>query len=94
MVEQQKEVGRMKLNVIDSLVFQTSEYRGKTYIDIRKYVESPNYTGFTKQGIRFNISLLGEFLENVKKIAESLGIEMGEETEGEPGGDDTNDTQD
>ena len=79
MAEYQKEVGRMKLNVMDSLVFQTSEYRGKTYVDIRKYVESQNYTGFTKQGIRFNADLFDEFEENLKKVAESLGIEMEEE---------------
>jgi len=76
MAENQKEIGRMKLNVMDSLVFQTSDYRGKEYIDIRKYVESQTYTGFTKQGIRFNASLFGEFLENLEKVAKSLGFEM------------------
>lgn len=84
MADHQKEVGRMKLNVMDSLVFQTSEYRGKDYVDIRKYVESQSYTGFTKQGIRFNVSLFGEFLENLKKVAKSLDLEMdgGEEPKG------------
>jgi hypothetical protein len=84
MADHQKEVGRMKLNVMDSLVFQTSEYRGKDYVDIRKYVESQSYTGFTKQGIRFNVSLFGEFLENLKKVAKSLDLEMdgGEKPEG------------
>ncbi|NIS60196.1 MAG: hypothetical protein GTO13_05685 [Proteobacteria bacterium] len=81
MENSQKEIGRMKLNVMDSLVFQISDYRGKSYIDIRKYVESQNYTGFTKQGIRFNTALLGEFLDNLKKVADSLGIEMEEEDE-------------
>lgn len=75
----------MKLNVMDTLVFQTTEYHGKNYIDIRKYVESKNFTGFTKQGIRFNASLFGEFLENLKKVEKSLGIEIEEEKEeGEP----------
>ena len=89
MAEQQKEVGRMKLNVMDSLVFQTSEYRGKEYIDIRKFVESQNYTGFTKQGIRFNASLFGEFLQNLEKVAKSLGLEMEAETAKEEGEDET-----
>jgi hypothetical protein len=81
MEESQKEIGRMKLNVMDSLVFQTSQFRGKSYIDIRKYVESQNYTGFTKQGIRFSAALFGEFFENLKKVAESLEIELGDEGE-------------
>ena len=89
MAEDQKEVGRMKLNVMDSLVFQTSEYRGKNYIDIRKFVESQNYTGFTKQGIRFNVSLFGEFLQNLEKVAKSLGLEMEVETAKEEGEDET-----
>lgn len=89
MAEDQKEVGRMKLNVMDSLVFQTSEYRGKEYIDIRKFVESQNYTGFTKQGIRFNASLFGEFLQNLEKVAKSLGLEMEVETAKEEGEDET-----
>jgi hypothetical protein len=83
MAEDQKEIGRMKLNVMDSLVFQTSDFKGKTYIDIRKFVESQNYTGFTKQGIRFNASLLGEFVENVKKVARKLDIDLDEESEEE-----------
>lgn len=87
MAEDQKEVGRMKLNVMDSLVFQTSEYRGKDYIDIRKFVESQNYTGFTKQGIRFNASLFGEFLQNLEKVAKSLGLEMEVEKAKEEGED-------
>ena len=84
MAEDQKEIGRMKLNVMDSLVFQTSDFKGKAYIDIRKFVESKSYTGFTKQGIRFNASLFGEFLENVKKLAKSLDIDTDEESEEEP----------
>jgi hypothetical protein len=79
MEDGQKEIARMKLNVMDSLVFQTSQYRGKNYVDIRKFVETQKYTGFTKQGIRFSVALFGEFFENLKKVAESLDIEMGEE---------------
>jgi hypothetical protein len=96
MAEGSKEIGRMKLNVMDSLVFQTSEYRGKHYIDIRKYVESQNYTGFTKQGIRFHASLFGEFLENLRKVSTSLGIEMdvGQEGGEEPRPENTGESSD
>ncbi|MBW2055960.1 MAG: transcriptional coactivator p15/PC4 family protein [Deltaproteobacteria bacterium] len=86
MADNQKEIGRMRLNVMDSLVFQTSEYRGKKYVDIRKYVESQSYTGFTKQGIRFNAGLFEEFMENLKKVSEDLGLEAEEErAEEQPG---------
>jgi len=71
----QKELARIELNVTDRLVISTSEYRGKEYVDIRKFVESDNYTGPTKQGIRFSVDLLPEVLEHLKKLRRELGVE-------------------
>ena len=90
MADIQKEIGRMKLNAMDTLVFQTSQYKGKNYIDIRKWVESTTYTGFTKQGIRFHADLLHEFFENLKKVAEQLNVDL--EVELKPEGIDTETT--
>jgi hypothetical protein len=60
----------MQLNTTDYLLFSVKEYKGKSYIDLRKYVVSETYTGFTKQGVRFISDLFPEFealLEQVKK---------------------------
>jgi len=71
----QKEIARIELNATDRLVISTSEYRGKEYVDIRKFVESDNYSGPTKQGIRFSVDLLPEVLEHLKQVVEDLGLE-------------------
>ena len=70
MEKEDGEIARMQLNTTDYLLFSVKEYKGKTYIDLRKYVVSDTYTGFTKQGVRFISDLFPEFeahLEQVKK---------------------------
>ena len=52
-----------------------SEKEYKEYVDIRKFVESENYTGPTKQGVRFNVDLLPEVLEDLKVLAKQLDVE-------------------
>ena len=72
----QKEIARIELNATDRLVISTSEYRGKEYVDIRKFVESEAYSGPTKQGIRFSTDLLPEVLESLEKVAKGLDVEV------------------
>jgi len=33
-------------------VVRVSEYKGQMGLDIREYVESPRYTGWSKSGVR------------------------------------------
>jgi hypothetical protein len=72
MDKEQGEIGRMQLNPTDYLLFSIKEYKGKNYIDLRKYVISDSYTGFTKQGIRFSSELFKEFEENIELVKEAL----------------------
>ncbi len=72
MDKEQGEIGRMKLNPTDYLLFSIKEYKGKNYIDLRKYVISDSYTGFTKQGVRFSSELFKEFEENIDLVKEAL----------------------
>lgn len=77
MAEDQKEIGRIELNATDTLVISTNRYRDKDYVDIRKFVESQNYTGPTRQGVRFSVDLLPEVLKSLQKVAKSLGVDVG-----------------
>ncbi len=72
MDKEQGEIGRMQLNPTDYLLFSIKEYKGKNYIDLRKYVISDSYTGFTKQGVRFSSELFKEFEENIDLVKEAL----------------------
>jgi len=48
-------LGEMKKNETTTIVVRVSEYKGQMGLDIREYVESPRYTGWSKSGVRIPI---------------------------------------
>jgi len=72
MEKEEGEVCRLQLNTTDYLLFSVKEYRGKHYVDLRKYVVSDSYTGFTKQGVRFISDLFKEFEEKLAELKKAL----------------------
>ncbi len=72
MDKEQGEISRMQINATDYLLFSIKEYKGKNYVDLRKYVVSDSYTGFTKQGVRFGSELFKEFEENIELTKKAL----------------------
>lgn len=48
-------------------------------VDIREYVESPNYTGPTKAGVRFPWNLLRQFSQFVEVLVRQLGVAVSSE---------------
>ena len=59
------------LNETTKLVFSVrrkDDDLGLPWVDIRIYVSSPEYTGFTKKGISFPLERLEEFQEVIEKI--------------------------
>ena len=61
-------VAEMPKNPSAKVVFSTTDYKGSTYVDIREYVESATYTGFTKKGIRFHVDRLDDFIVCLNKV--------------------------
>jgi len=72
MDKEEGEICRMQINPTDYLLFSIKEYKGKHYIDLRKYVVSDSYTGFTKQGVRFISDLFNEFEEKMALLKKAL----------------------
>jgi hypothetical protein len=66
------EICRMQINPTDYLLFSIKEYKGKRYVDLRKYVISDSYTGFTKQGVRFGSELFKTFEESITFLKKAL----------------------
>ena len=66
------EVTELAKNASVKIVFSTTEYKGATYIDMREYVTGPNYTGFTKKGIRLLGDRLDEFIEKLRELRAAL----------------------
>jgi hypothetical protein len=72
MEKEDGEIARMQLNTTDYLLFSVKEYKGKSYVDLRKYVVSDTYTGFTKQGVRFISDLFPEFEVHLGQVKKAL----------------------
>lgn len=72
MDKEEGEICRMQINPTDYILFSIKEYKGKSYIDLRKYVVSDSYTGFTKQGVRFVADLFPEFEERLGLVKKAL----------------------
>ena len=55
------EIGRLKKNDTTEIVVQKTEYRGSVGIDVREYVTSERYTGWSKNGIRIPVEKWPDF---------------------------------
>ena len=64
----ENEIGRIKKSEQKEIVITKNEYKGKVGINIREYITSEKYTGWSKSGIRIPEELWNEFM----KILNSL----------------------
>jgi len=76
-------IGELSKNASTKIVFSTTEYRDSMYVDMREYVESATYTGFTKKGIRLHADKLDEFIENLQRVRAALPAVSGEDAPAE-----------
>ena len=74
------EIGRLRKNETTEIVVQKTEYRGAVGIDLREYVTSERYTGWSKNGIRIPVEQWPEF----KAILDGVDLEEKEKRAGEP----------
>ncbi|HUI39591.1 MAG TPA: PC4/YdbC family ssDNA-binding protein [Methanothrix sp.] len=66
------EIGRIRKNDSTEIVVQKTDYRGSQGIDIREYVTSERYTGWSKNGIRIPVERWKDF----KAILDSVETEV------------------
>jgi hypothetical protein len=62
------EIGRIRKNDTTEIVVQKTEYKGSVGIDIREYVTSDKYTGWSKNGIRISVDKWKEFKDILDKV--------------------------
>jgi hypothetical protein len=62
------EIGRLRKNETTEIVVQKTEYKGSVGIDIREYVTSDRYTGWSKNGIRVSVDKWKEFKAILDKV--------------------------
>ncbi len=66
------EIGRVKKTDSTSVIIRISEFQGEKGVDIREYVETNKYTGYTKKGTRIPAQLWKEFKEVVNKVPDEV----------------------
>jgi len=71
----EQEFGRIRKSETTELVVRRTEFRGSAGIDIREYVTSEKYTGWSKNGIRIPVDQWRSFKEILEKIEVSEGGE-------------------
>ena len=62
------EMGRLRKNETTEIVVQKTEFHGSVGIDIREYVTSERYTGWSKNGIRIPVEKWQDFKEILDKV--------------------------
>lgn len=62
------EMGRIRKNDTTEIVIQKTEFRGSVGIDIREYVTSERYTGWSKNGVRIPVEKWKDFKEILDKV--------------------------
>lgn len=70
-----EEIGRIKKSETTELVVRMTEFRGTVGIDIREYVTSDRYTGWSKNGIRIPVTEWAHFKEVLEKVTVPKGVE-------------------
>ena len=62
------EIGRVRKNEITEVVVRKTEFKGSVGIDIREYVTSDKYIGWSKNGLRIPIDQWKAFKEVLDKV--------------------------
>lgn len=62
------EIGRVRKNETTEVVVRKTEFKGSVGIDIREYVTSEKYTGWSKNGLRIPVDQWNMFREILDKV--------------------------
>jgi hypothetical protein len=62
------EIGRIRKNETTEVVVRKTEFKGSVGIDIREYVTSDKYTGWSKNGLRIPVDQWKAFKEVLDKV--------------------------
>jgi hypothetical protein len=63
-----RQIGELEKNSSTKIVFSVTEYKGSYYVDVREFIKSETYEGFTKKGLRFHRDKLDDFMANLRKV--------------------------
>ena len=65
----------VEVNDSTKIRIELTEFKGVNRFDVREYIETEKYTGFTKKGINLPTEFLEEIYEGIGKILETAKSE-------------------
>ena len=68
-----KEIGRIRKNDTTDIVVKITEYKGSIGVDIREFVTSDRYTGWTKNGTRIPADQVCELTRIIGEACLEIG---------------------
>jgi len=68
-----KEIGRIRKNSTTEIVVKVTEYKGSIGVDIREFVTSDRYTGWTKNGTRIPADQVCELTRIIGEACMEIG---------------------
>ena len=71
----EKVVGRLKINSNRSVVVKLSSYKGEQGLDIRTFVHTDKYEGYSKKGIRIPLEHWPMFKEIMKNVDPNILVQ-------------------
>lgn len=66
----EKDIGRIQKNADTDIVVRVDDFGGSRGLTIREFVKSPNYTGFTKAGVRISADKFKDFKDMINSVSE------------------------
>lgn len=72
-------IGKIVLSGSTELRFEIGSYKGKTLLNIRKYVDSARFTGYTKKGIALNRFQARKIFESLRKYSQDFSTDENDE---------------
>ena len=68
-----KEIGRIRKNDTTDIVVKITEYKGSVGLDIREYVQSERYTGWSNSGTRIPADKVCELTRLIGEACMEIG---------------------
>jgi len=72
-----REIGRFRKDDKTEIVVQVKEYKGKVGLDIREYITSERYTGWSKSGVRIPDTEVRKLAKLVNSACAAIDPESG-----------------
>jgi len=67
-----KEIARIKKNSTKDIVVKAADYKGRVGLDIREWLNTEEYEGWTKNGVRFEPENYKKFMELITDMLSEL----------------------